>query len=240
MRKDLAKVLTEKPRNGSNSRNLKTRFRENGYDDREDWEDKYSLPKHGKMLMHNRDLGPWNEDKEFTDHLSPLKRWVEAQVGRNWDKVYSEIRKYLPNTNKQNHHLIDTHLMDFIERSVTVVKTEKGRKVYSRDRHGERELWDGDVYVDPETHILMKYKGNQYPKTNYRHWKEPESKTIRPLGSDEFLEKRGLTWAYVRYEWQEIVLPDGTVHRSLEMVEHHPLSKKELLRYGVKNDNKET
>jgi hypothetical protein len=101
MRPDLHKVLTEQARRGSESRNLKTRIRFKDYDD--SGEDRYSLPKRGKMLMGNRDLGPHDESKDFTDKLGPLKRWVASQVGRNWDKVYSEIRRAFPNTNKQNH-----------------------------------------------------------------------------------------------------------------------------------------
>lgn len=75
--------------------------------------------------MHNRQLRPRNEDKDFTDKLGPLKRWIAVQVGRNWDKVYSEIRSVFPNTNKQNHHMLETHLLHEVERSVTVDKSER-------------------------------------------------------------------------------------------------------------------
>jgi hypothetical protein len=44
------------------------------------------------MLMGNRDLGPHDESKDFTDKLGPLRRWLASQVGRNWDWVYSEIK----------------------------------------------------------------------------------------------------------------------------------------------------
>ena len=121
MRPDLNKVLTEQPRGGSDSSNLKTRARFKNYDEAR--EDRYSLPKTGKMLMGNRDLGSHDESKVFTDRLGPVKRWVDSQVGRNWDKVYSEIRRSFPNTNKQNHHLLNTHLMGYINRNFTVEKS---------------------------------------------------------------------------------------------------------------------
>ena len=89
------------------------------------------MPKRGKMVMGNRDLGPHDESKDFTDKLGPLKRWLESQVGRNWDRVYSEIKQAFPNTNKQNHHLIETHLLGYVERNVIVEKLRKGRRVYS-------------------------------------------------------------------------------------------------------------
>ncbi len=156
MRADLNKVLTEQPRRGSDSRNLKTRARFKNYDDAR--EDRYSLPKIGKMLMGNRDLGPHDESKDFTDKLGPLTRWLDSQVGRNWDKVYSEIKQAFPNTNKQNHHLLDTHLMGYVNRNAIVERSKKGRRVYFiAASAGRRELRPGDIYVDPETHVLMRY-----------------------------------------------------------------------------------
>ena len=76
MRDDLNKVLTERPRGGSDSRNLKTRARFKDYDDAK--EDAYSLPKRGKALMGNRALGPHDESKDFADKLGPLKRWLAS------------------------------------------------------------------------------------------------------------------------------------------------------------------
>jgi hypothetical protein len=157
MRADLHKVLTEQPRRGSASRNLKTRAHFKDYDAARD--DRYSLPKTGKMLMGNRDLGPHDESKDFTDKLGPLTRWLAAQVGRNWDRVYSEIKQAFPNTNKQNHHLLDTHLLGYVNRHAIVEKSGKGRRVYAMDGYaGRRELRSGDIYVDPATHVLMRYK----------------------------------------------------------------------------------
>ena len=68
MRPDLHKVLTERPRWGSHSRNLKTGARFKDYDDTR--EDRYSLPKTGKMLMGSRELVPHDESKDFTDKLA--------------------------------------------------------------------------------------------------------------------------------------------------------------------------
>src|SRR5215469_10444343 len=157
MRPDLNKVLTEQPRRGSNSRNLKTRATFRDYDGGR--EDRYSLPKRGKLVMHNRELGPWNEDKDFTDSLGPLKRWLKSKVGRNWNSLYSEIRRTFPNTNKQNSHLIETHLLGYLYRDVVVEKMRKGRRVFVISRFaGKQELCLGELYIDPQTNVLMQYK----------------------------------------------------------------------------------
>ena len=162
MRPDLNKVLTEQPRRGSNSRNLKTRVHFRNYD--ESREDRYSLAKRGKMVIGNREFGPHDESKDFTDKLGPLRRWLAAQVGRNWDRVYSEITQAFPNTNKQNQHLIQTHLLHEIERHVAVMKSCKGRRVYVVAPYfGRRELRFGELYVDPQTHVVMRYRWQPAP-----------------------------------------------------------------------------
>lgn len=243
MREDLAKVLTERPRNGSRSRNHKTGFHDNNYDDGEQKEDKYSMPKKGKMLMGDREEGPWSEDKSFTDLISPLEQWVISKVDKNWDKVYSEIKKVLPNTNKQNHHLIDTHLFQFINKSVTVVKTPKGRKVYGRDGYWvDRELRKGAIYVDPDTHVLMKYKGG---KKSYR-WRRPQPLLTRTgytlkdgkiyLGELESVEQIKGNWIYRKYQYK---IEDGLNTKYYVLMINHPLSKKELKFYGIENDKEE-
>ena len=101
----------------------------------------------GKAVMHNRELGTHDESKDFTDKLGPLKRWLASQVGRNWDRVYSEIKQAFPNTNKQNRQLLETHLLHEIERHVTVVKSCRGRRVYTTPRFGlgRLELRAGDI-----------------------------------------------------------------------------------------------
>ena len=162
MRPDLNKVLTEQPRRGSNSRNLKTRTRFKNYDHTR--EDRYSLPKTGKMLMGNRDLGPHDETKSITDRLGPVKRWLDSQVGRNWDRVYSEIKQAFPKANQQNHHLLDTHLLGYIIHNATVEKSKQGRRVFSLDGYAvRRELRPGEIYVDPQTHVLMRYRKRPLP-----------------------------------------------------------------------------
>ena len=49
--------------------------------------------------------------------------------------------------------------MGYVIRNVIVEKSRKGRRVYLIDGYaGKRELRPDDIYVDPETHVLMRYK----------------------------------------------------------------------------------
>jgi hypothetical protein len=113
MRPDLNKVLTEQPRRGSDARNLKTRARFKNYDGAR--EDRYSLPKTGEMVMGNRELGPHDESKDFTDKLGPLKRWLNSQVERTGTAFIAKLSRPFPTPTKQNHRLLDTHLMGYID-----------------------------------------------------------------------------------------------------------------------------
>jgi hypothetical protein len=86
-----------------------------------------------------------------------LRRWIRKQVGRPWDKVYSEICKHNPDTRTQ------MCLENYI--NVNVV-TEDGR-AYRRDGGGWRshgELYCGDLYVDPNDKIIKVYKKNKRKK----------------------------------------------------------------------------
>ncbi len=47
------------------------------------------------------------------ENLAPLRRYLERQVGRQWDKVYSEIAERLRPTSTVQQHVRD-HLSDFV------------------------------------------------------------------------------------------------------------------------------
>src|SRR5438876_11302734 len=84
MRKDMAKVVTEAPRRGHANRSSKWGRRLT--------KDEYALDDHGASrapFSRHRQYG-WNA-KEFSDSLGPLRGYLRKQVGRPWDKVWSEI-----------------------------------------------------------------------------------------------------------------------------------------------------
>src|SRR5262247_4117913 len=88
MRDDMSKVVIERPRSGHSLPGYKTRLRIRHYDPEKDYED---LPKRvsGSRSKYVRA----GETKYFSDFLSPLRRFLRTNVGRPWDKVYSEMRK---------------------------------------------------------------------------------------------------------------------------------------------------
>src|SRR5947209_3737612 len=98
MREDMAKVIVERPR-------IKPRNTRKGR--RVDPDD---LPAYEGM----RRAHAWRgERKQLNENLAPLRRYLAKQVGRPWDKVYSEISTHLRVDNVVQQHVRD-HLHDFV------------------------------------------------------------------------------------------------------------------------------
>lgn len=169
MRKDMKKVLVTDGRYGSKNRNtdvVKLR-RENltliEHVDIEpgefegdpdivtkvyELEDRVHSPR--KSGMRQKD---WKGRKEFGEHLSPLYRYVQSNVGRPWDKVFSEIREHNTPDNPVNNHIYD-HLWGYVERYVDL--DEDGKPVSKESGwRGSRRIW-ADFYVHPIDGLLKR------------------------------------------------------------------------------------
>jgi len=59
---------------------------------------------------------PHLQRKGLTDLLGPLKRWLQSQVGRPWNDVYSEACAVIKPDSIIRAH-IKTHLLQFVERN---------------------------------------------------------------------------------------------------------------------------
>src|SRR5262245_28623230 len=101
MRGDMPKVIVERPRQGSGGMRLRR--------DKTVREDDAALSKIG-MKRHARERGGY---KSLNENLAPLKRYLDAQVNRPWDKVWSEICKNLKPSNTVQQHVRD-HIPDFV------------------------------------------------------------------------------------------------------------------------------
>ena len=111
MRADMAKVLVERPRPGSREgsapgKGYTTRVRrmmaEGG------------TPVREGMTARSGGARPFNE------HLGPLRRYVVSQVGRPWDKVYSEICAHVDRGNVVQKHIL-THLFEYVVTDVILI-----------------------------------------------------------------------------------------------------------------------
>ncbi len=139
MREDMFKVIVERPRRGSRLRTREGRH----YRASEDIAPKIGM----KQDYVNR--------KWLNENLAPLKRWLESQANRPWDKVYTELCTNIDRRNTVQEHTF-THIDNFVERETRM----RDGKVFLLTRWA-RELQVVDesnatLYVHPFTGVLLK------------------------------------------------------------------------------------
>ena len=54
--------------------------------------------------------------KDFHDKLGPAKRWLAAQVGRPWNKVYAELRAMFDSRTIAGAHVVNDHMLQWVDR----------------------------------------------------------------------------------------------------------------------------
>jgi hypothetical protein len=123
MRKDMAKVVVTRPRILDSA----TRKGRAIPDEVQ--------PKSIGLRRHVQEHGGY---KMLNETLSPLRRYLHAQVGRPWDAVYSEIAAHLRPSSTVQQHVRD-HLRDFVN-----PRRQPGR--YGRGYGGRP--WYQPLYVD--------------------------------------------------------------------------------------------
>lgn len=132
MRNDMAKVVTEAPRRGHANRSTKWGRRLT--------KDEYALDDHGATrapVSRHRQYG-WNA-KEFSDSLGPLRGYLRKQVGRPWDKVWSEIATTLDSRSLTGRHIFD-HIRWEVELDAWI--GNDGR-LYHKRREGMNRAFGG-------------------------------------------------------------------------------------------------
>lgn len=202
MRADMAKIIVERPRTGG--RHLKGRRRSRDIEDLPTFE--------GIGRLHGR-------TKDLSDYLSPLRRFLHSRVGRNWDRVYAEVRALIrPGSTVQQHIL-----QHFFQWVATKTKLVDGRVVVHDDgflRGGPKPLRECHVelYVHPVSKCLLR---NRHYGSWKSHWRKRRAQKTaeltarrRELSADVQLHKlRGL-WFEVRLA----PLPPATAKRPFDVV----------------------
>lgn len=97
----MSKVVVERPRGGHGLPSVKTRFRIRNYDPDQEYDD---LPGRISGLRLAKKTGHY---KYFSDLLGPLRRYLRSNVGRPWDKVYSELCENLDKRKTTGRHVFE-------------------------------------------------------------------------------------------------------------------------------------
>jgi hypothetical protein len=141
MRKDMPKVIVERPRRGSVKR---ARVGRTVALEDED----------GEPLRARAPARKPAKTKSLNENLAPLKRYLNSQVGRPWSKVYAEIAEHLKPSNTVQQHVRD-HVEDFV---ATKTRMEKGKVMVLSKFSGLHPLENDyhKLYVHPRTGLLRR------------------------------------------------------------------------------------
>jgi hypothetical protein len=140
MRKDMAKVIVVRPRCNPHQGEI----RQGRPELLLDGEDEPLRPR----AKSTRRI----KTKYLNENLAPLKRYLQRQVGRPWDKVYSEI-----SANLKVASTVQQHVRDHIEDFVAIRCRMRDGKVMTLDRVGRECKLVHDhrrLYVHPRTGLL--------------------------------------------------------------------------------------
>jgi len=139
MRPDMSKVIVERPRRGSRIRNHKSAL---ALDPQRIDDDRYIDPPKPRR----------SSQKWLNENLSPLRRYLERNVGRPWSKVYAEISATLDPRKATGLHILQ-HLRDFVSCDTWI----EGRTVMVLRRWGRGgpEPVTG-LYVHPVSGLLRR------------------------------------------------------------------------------------
>jgi hypothetical protein len=147
MREDMYKVIVERPRRGKEGDAFAARLR-NDFD--------------GPTRLGMRAGYGF---RSLNENLAPLLRYLHAQIGRPWNKVFSEICAGIDRRNTVQQH-IHQHIRDVIAIEVDV---REGQLVDIAPRWRMFEPESGmsqELYVDPRTGLIRL-------NCNYRIWGHP-------------------------------------------------------------------
>ena len=137
MRQDMYKVIVERPRRGGGYRSELP-----APDDLED------SPRQEGLRKRHRSR------KWLNENLRPLERFLASQVGRPWDKVYSELCAGIDRRNTVQQH-IHQHLEDFVAIRVVEINGELCNARGWRALEPIKNRWGPRFYVDPHTGLLV-------------------------------------------------------------------------------------
>ena len=155
MRKDMFKVIVERPRRGSEGWSRKGRARVLTDDD--------GAPIKAGRMAHAPRKERLDKTKYLNENLAPLARYIERQVNRPWNKVYSEICANLRTSSTVQQHVRD-HIEDFV---ATRTRMEGGKVRCAWARFGSADLPLEEerrkFYVHPRTGLLRR-------NPHYRSW----------------------------------------------------------------------
>ena len=214
MRHDMAKKLCERPRIidgwgiGDKYERSKGKVRVNDLEIVEDEEGNEIFDVDNSGRSHQA-MSRGRGEKILGENLAPLYRYLESQVNRPWDKVYSDIRENVRFDSATQLHILQ-HMKSYVSGADGEDKDkliEKDKRIYNRDI----ELRKGDLFVHPRTNILSRYKKESKSKSKFYC---PTSDDVKKIDQRSFFCRIDGVWYEVVYHHKYNPDPEG-IRRSL-------------------------
>jgi hypothetical protein len=207
VRDDLTKVLCEQPRprswdHYSNYRNLKKFEDSSSNDDNFEDGDRHIIAGGGATRESMKHRYGWDA-KSFGEHLSPLYGLVRKNVGRKWDKVYSELKKNFDARSATGNHIFQ-HLYDQLANPAETFIGDDGKVWIGPHRYsGAQALRDSyyEFYVDPRDGIL---KRNLKRKTYRQVYRQRQLEAEREAAKTKRVVDKTTELHFINGVWFEI------------------------------------
>jgi hypothetical protein len=142
MRSDMFKVIVERPRRGKSTDGCVRQLR----DDLD-----------GPDFLGMR-IGYGH--RWLNENLAPLRRYLQSQVNRPWDKVYGDLRTHIDSRSTVKQHILQ-HLSDFVAINTYIQNNEIWCSDGSGSWHGGPKPLKSSrqpLFVKPSTGILLPNK----------------------------------------------------------------------------------
>ncbi|SDE11750.1 hypothetical protein SAMN05428966_10734 [Massilia sp. PDC64] len=172
MREDMFKVIVERPR----------LVNSDGYSrDGRKFRNDENAP--GRLGM-KRGYVQW--PKGLNENLAPLKRYLEQQVDRPWDRVYSDIRATIDARSTVKQHILQ-HIRDFVAIDTHWVegKVVIRNRTWWQSKEVALEEADVGLFVHPRTGILLRNRHFVSWDRRKRHMREQAQ-------AQEYLDRRDI------------------------------------------------
>jgi hypothetical protein len=157
----------------------------------------------------------------FSENLAPLRRYLEAQVGRPWNDVYAEIRSRIDARSAVQYHILQ-HLYQRL--AVHTFVTASG-SIWYRDQYGREHPvashWRRMLYVCPRTGILRRPRIHQV-------WQKPGRIDRLPGSSDDH------DYRQIQGQWYEVWWMTEPVTGDRLIVRKRQLSRRALRALGLR------
>ncbi len=181
MREDMSRLIVERPRKGGNfGRKGRAVALEN-------------LPTKVGMRRFHVETGSY---KYLNENLAPLRRYLERQVGRPWNKVFSEIAAHIRVDSTVQQH-VRQHLQDFVAINP---RHEINKGWY---RYLDRP-WRQPLYVDPDDGLLKRTDRLLEVRLARRKRSEKAAEPVNVMTLPDGREVRQINGAWYEVWWSEL------------------------------------